>query len=270
MTDERRPGAPGGERAAAGGYEVPPQYRTPPDAGYPPRAWGPGSAGYGAARPAWGLPAPPLVPPEDAPVRAWSPGGAAPFEPGRWEPGRFGPVGGAAAVGEPTVIRGAAVPPPEAHGIPEWERSKALRNALVAAAVILLVGSLIATYLVFRSGKDAKAARPVPSPALQPDGQVFLEPPPPDPVGAGDPPVPSTLPVIAPVAPPPVPPPTTAATIAPAGVPATAPPTTPAAPPTTRAAQPATTTTTRRPAIPPMPTTGPASPTTTTTTTRSR
>ena len=263
MTDHE-PGVPPAGPAGGGGYQVPPQHRAPPDASRPPRAWGPGSEAN-RSRAAWGA-APPLVQPDEPAPSPWGPPptAAMPSEPGRWGPAPFNRTGGTALIDRPTAVRPpvagpAVVPAPVRQPEPawEWERSHRLRNALLVAAVILLVGSLLAAFLIFRDRKDEPDTIPTSPVGLTP-GEVVIQPVAPG--GAG---VTSTLPSIPPVtpAPPPVAPATTAVPIRPPPTTTAAPP--PPAPATTVRVVPATTTTTRLKAIPPLPTTKP--PTTTTT-----
>lgn len=263
MSDDRPDRPPGGDR---GGYAVPPQFPAPPDVRGRRPAWGLGADDPGSPPPP--RTGPPLVAPEDDPATAlFGPSPLASSEPDRWDPAPPGGYGGTAVLDRPTTSRRHVVAPPVRPLPPaqpaqswDWERSHGLRNALLVAAAILLVGSLTA-FVVLRNREDDR-------------DRDFVEPPPAieateDTVAPGPPPGGATIvPSIVPV---PVPAPSTPATAAPAppttAAPATAPPTAPPAPPTTRAATPPQPTVTASP-----PYTGgpvPTRPPSTTSTTRS-
>lgn len=254
MMDDR-PGAPRDDQRD---YAVPPQYAAPPGPGSPP------PPPEGAARPRQG---PPLAAPEDPDAAMWRP------SPVSGEAGRWGPAppvrGSTALLDRPTVARRAVVAPPvapmalpgTAQGGWEWERSHRLRNALLVAAAILLVGSLIAAAIVFRNHRDGKKTPSRTTPTSQAPTDVTIEPVVPGIGGTGGvPTVPSVSPVsIVPVAP--------ATTAAPVTTPATvAPVATTAAPATTPATNPPVTATTNPPYNGPRPTTSTTVPRTTTTT----
>jgi len=128
---------------------------------------------------------------------------------------------------------------------PSWERTHGLRNALLAAAAILLVGSLIAAFVVWRNQADDKGRDPGPPAGQAPRVTV--------PAGAGiDGAALPTLPVVPPVTVPPAPattaattPPVRATTVAPRPAPTTTRPPTP----TTRATVPTTTPITASPPV---------------------
>lgn len=236
-----------------GGYAVPTQFPAPPDVTRSGRAWGPPE-----------MPpddpetvrrgGPPQAPPEDPRTSLWGPPGDMPPEPDRWGAAPVHRYGSTALLDRPStrrpVVAAPVRPPPAAPSQQswDWEKSHGLRNALIAAAAILLVGSLIAALVVFRGRDDPK--------------QSFVEPPP------------ATV-TIAPIAPSEG----TVASTAPVSLaPVTTPPTSAAPPPTTTTRPPAppttvriTTPTTRRPvtptvtASPPIGGCPPACPTTATT-----
>jgi hypothetical protein len=231
-----------------GGYAVPTQFPAPPDVAWS-RGGRPQAPEAGGGRPS----GPPVAPPEDGRPSLWGPPSEAPPEPERWgqAPHRYGST---AVLDRPTSRRPVVAPPVRPAPVPasqqswDWERSHGLRNALIVAALILLVGSLIAALVVFRSRDDSK--------------QSFVEPPPAtvtiQPIAPSETTVASTTPVsLVPVTP--------ATTAAPA------PTTTSPAPPTT--VRPATVTTRRvTPTVtasPPHPGCPPACPTTAPPTTRS-
>lgn len=200
---------------------------------------------------------PPVAPPEDRSSR-WGPPSEPPPEPERWGAASVHRYGSTAVLNRPTGRRPVVAAPVRPLPVEpsqqsyDWERSHGLRNALIAAAIILLVGSLIAALVVFRSRNDSK--------------QSFVEPPPAtvtiQPIAPSEGTVASTAPVsLVPV--------TTATTAAPA------PPTTQPAPATTvrvtppTTKRPSTSTVTASPpysGCPPCPTTSTRRTTTTTTT----
>lgn len=160
----------------------------------------------------------------------------------------------------PTVRRPVVAPPvrpiadpPAQPGWEPWSRGHPLRNALLVAAAILLAGSSLAAFIVYRY--DDNGAKPN---SAQPQGPIVGQPVETTRVSGS-----STVPSIAPVTVPPSP----ASTSAP--VPTVAPATSTTRPPTptTRATVPATTVFTVTPVPGPTPTTKPK-PTTTTSTTR--
>lgn len=225
LPDRDRDGADGG------GYEVPPQMPAPPDVR---------TSGRGG---------PPQAPPDDVAASLWGPAAVPSQEPGRWGARPYG-TSGTALLDRPTVARRPIVAPPVAPApLPadqswDWERSHRLRNALVVAAAILLIGSLMAAFVVFRNREDTKKPSFVePPPATLPTEISPQQLPPPSST------VPSIVPVPAPA--------TTAVTV----------PAAPAPPPPTAPPAPATTVTTRRvtptvTASPPHPSCPPACPTT--------
>lgn len=117
------------------------------------------------------------------------------------------------------------VPAPSPSQSWDWERSHGLRNALVALAAVLLVGFLVAAFVVLRNNDGERTAPVGPAPTSVPGGGTA---PVIEPGNAGPTTIPSDTPVTVPAAPP-----TTAAATA---APVIAPPTTatPAAAPTTR------------------------------------
>lgn len=239
-----------------GGYAVPTQFPAPPDVTRGGRAWGPPVVppdDPATVRRA----GPPQAPPEDPRTSLWGPPGDVPPEPDRWAAAPVHRYGSTALLDRPStrrpVVAAPVRPPPVAPSQQswDWEKSHGLRNALIAAAAILLVGSLIAALVVFRGRGDRK--------------QSIVEPPP------------ATV-TIAPIAPSEgTVTPTTPVSLAPVTTPPTAAPapastTTPPAPATTVRT---TTPTTRRPvtptvtASPPIGSCPPACPTTRPTTPRS-
>lgn len=219
-----------------GDYEVPPQNPAPP--GGATGAEGSGSEGQvgGAGWPPAGH-GPPVVPPDDPGAALWGPA-APPTDGDRWAPTPVGPTGGTALLDRPTTARRPLVAPP-VRPVPagpaaqswEWEGTHRLRNALLAAIAILLVGSLIAALIIFRNRGDDKNQAQLPPPST-----VLVPPATPAPTSTTAPPAPVVPDTAAPT--------TTA-------VPVTLPPVTAA--PATLPAIPTTTATTRTTAPPATP-----------------